>query len=148
MLRITIELLPGGRESLAKEIAVAEIHRVAGTSVADYQVVLHEEFGGTESARITQYPRWSTSIWDLVARGIAKALTGRERLLRRPVPLRIKIRESGGCKYVRLGDIPEPMHTAFGRNIEHSTCPIIEDDLTPRECAFAHDWLAFLAGER
>lgn len=42
MLRVTIELLPGGRESGERVIATADIVRASGGALADYRVYLKD----------------------------------------------------------------------------------------------------------
>ena len=67
MLRVTIELLPGGRESERRVIAAANIARVNDGSpgvLADYRVALNDavlrEVG--ERATVRHYPRWAGSV--------------------------------------------------------------------------------------
>ena len=148
MLRITIELLPGGRDSSKRTLGVAEIANVRAGPVADYTVRVTDDLGGSWSGSLLRYPRWAATVWDLALRGIAKTMTGRERLPRRPRPLRVPVHHDGSCVYVRFSEIPEPARSAFERSIAHSTCPLVEHDPEPRGCAFAHDWFDFLAGRR
>ena len=56
--------------------------------------------------------------------------------------------ESDGLRYVRMREIPEPARTFFQKNMAYSTRPLIEDDAQPMDCAYAWDWLDFLAGAR
>lgn len=46
MLRVTIELLPGGRESGKRVLATADIARVSGGAFGDYRVALEDEVLG------------------------------------------------------------------------------------------------------
>lgn len=86
MSRVTVELWPGGRQSGKIEIATADIGRVRTDRLCDYEVDLHEDrLGAMGSSSVSQYPRWSASIWDLVLRAIAVGLTGSETLPERPV---------------------------------------------------------------
>ena len=146
MLRVTVELWPGGRETGRRVIATADIGRIRDGALADYEVDLREgllgEVGDTEHVR--SYPRFSASLWDLVARCIAVALNaGREELPPRPtlpdVPMHV--RSSDGVRYVRLDEIPEPARTFFEHNLDGSGIPA-------HGCAFAHDWQDFLEGHR
>ena len=145
MLRVTIELLPGGRESGKRVIATADIARVNGGALADYSVALEEAVLGEvgERARVRGYPRWAGSVWDLVARSIAAALNqGREALPPRPAPPVVTVRTNdAGFRYVRLDEIPEPARTFFDQKLAGSGIP-------DHGCAYAHDWFDFLNGER
>jgi hypothetical protein len=96
MMRVTIEIWPGGRESARREIATADIGRVRDGALADYEVELRETIVGTVGKRATvaMYPRWSASIWDLVARGVAAALNeGAEELPARPAPFDVPVHD-------------------------------------------------------
>ncbi|MGF6413613.1 hypothetical protein [Paraburkholderia sp. MM5482-R1] len=145
MLRITIELLPGGREDGKRVIATADIARVSGGALADYRVALDDavlrQVG--ERATVRGYPRWAGSVWDLVARCVAAALNqGREALPPRPAPPQVTVHvNDAGYRYVRLDEIPEPARTYFDRKLAGSGIP-------DHGCAFAHDWFDFLNGQR
>ncbi|MFM0665834.1 hypothetical protein [Paraburkholderia sediminicola] len=52
MLRVTIELLPVGRESGKRVIATADIARVSGGALADYRVALEDAVLGEVGARV------------------------------------------------------------------------------------------------
>ncbi|WP_338019380.1 hypothetical protein [Paraburkholderia tagetis] len=133
-------------------IATADIGRVKDGALADYQVDLQEDLLGDvgDMAFVRSYPRWSASVWDLVARCIAAALSGgREELPPRPVLPDVPAHTaSGNRRYVRLREIPEPARTFFQRNIANSGRPLVEEDPDPLDCAWAHDWSDFLDGQR
>ena len=117
MLRVTVELWPGGRESGKRVIATADIGRVRSGALADYKVHLEEMPLGTvgDNVIVHDYQRWSASIWDMVARCIAVALSGgREELPPRPVTPEVPVHTSGTVRYVLLNEIPEPARTFFG----------------------------------
>src|SRR5579872_6217085 len=137
MLRVTIELLPGGRESGKRVIATADISRVSGGALSDYRVALEDEVLGEvgERATVHRYPRWASSVWDLVVRCLAAALNqGREALSPRPAKPEVTVRmnDAGFC-YVRLDEIPEPARTFFDQTLAGSGIP-------DHGCAYAHDW--------
>lgn len=147
MLRVTVELWLGGRESGRRVIATADIGRIKDGALADYEVELQEtvldEMGVGDIARVRSYPRWSASVWDLVARAIAVSLNaGKEELPPRPllpeVPVHVR---RDGVWFVRLDEIPKPARTFFEKNIAFSGIPA-------SGCAWAHDWLDFLEGRR
>lgn len=149
MLRVTVELLPGGRESGRRVLATAKIGRVKSGTLADYRVALQEDvLGDIAAATLHAYPRLSSTIWDLVARAVAVALTGREELPPRPQPLNVPIHHAGSTSYVRLREIPEPAASLFKKRIQFSSRPLIEEDSQPMDCAYSWDWLDFLAGRR
>ena len=151
MLRVTVELWPGGRESGRRVLATADIARIKSGAHADYEVDLREALLGDvgDTATVREYPRWSASVWDLVGRCIATALNGgREELPLRPLLPEVPVHDSDGLRYVRMREIPEPARTFFQKNMAYSTRPLIEDDAQPMDCAYAWDWLDFLAGAR
>jgi hypothetical protein len=149
MIRVTVELLPDGRESGRRVLATARIGRLESGTPADYLVELHEDvLGDVRTATLRAYPRLSSTIWDLVARAVTVALTGREELPPRPQPLDVPVHNVGALPYVRLREIPEPAASLFRKRIEFCTRPLIEEDPQPMDCAYAWDWLDFLAGNR
>ncbi|MBB5400539.1 hypothetical protein [Paraburkholderia youngii] len=89
MLLISIELLPGGEPApeLRKELGKVEIVNVGGDAAyASYEVRLFdEEARQFSSGHLSDYPRYATTVLDLVGRGIVTALAGREELPPRPV---------------------------------------------------------------
>jgi hypothetical protein len=151
MLRVTVELWPGGRESGKRVIATANIGRVKSGAHADYQVQLEEGLIGNvgDTVLVRSYPRWSASLWDLVGRCIAAGLNGgREELPARPALPDVPVHVSDGVRYVRLSEIPQPARTFFECRIDGSTCPYVEEEPDPRDCAYARDWEDFLSGGR
>ncbi|WP_106857301.1 hypothetical protein [Caballeronia novacaledonica] len=87
MLLVTVELFPFGREDGRKSIGQTRVINVAGD--AAYGSYLFEVFEGAETpiatSLLTDYPRFAGSVWDLVARGVIAALSGKEELPPRPV---------------------------------------------------------------
>src|SRR5580698_4544707 len=108
MLKVTVELWPNGRESGSRVLATARIGRVKNDALADYRVELSEDPHGKIYDPLESYPRYAVTIWDLVARAVAVALTGKEELPPRPQQLDVPVRTSGNTPYVRLREIPEP----------------------------------------
>ncbi|WP_018310099.1 hypothetical protein, partial [Cupriavidus sp. UYPR2.512] len=95
-------------------------------ALADYQIDMEEDLLPDQvwTGVLQDYPRWSASVWDLVARSIAVALTGREELPPRPTIPPIPIHDSDGpWPYVRFDDIPEPTRTFFMHNLHGSSTP-------------------------
>jgi hypothetical protein len=59
MLRVTVELWPGGRESGSRVLATAKIGRIKNGALADYKVELHEDVQGEiGAATLDDYPRY------------------------------------------------------------------------------------------
>jgi hypothetical protein len=145
MLRVTIELLPGGRESEKRVIATAEIARLSGEAIADYGVALKDAALGEvgERAIVSSYPRWAASVWDLALRGIAAALNhGSETVPPRPERPEVRVyANDDGYRYVRLDEISEPTRTFFDQHLGGSGIP-------DHGCAFSHDWFDFIGGQR
>lgn len=144
MLRVTVELWPGGRETAKRVIATADISRVKDGASADYEVCLEEGLLGAigDTARVRNYPRWSSTVWDLVARAITVALTGgKEELPVRPTLPDVAVQMIDGMRCVRLDDIPEPTRTLFAHNLAGSSVP-------GHSLAYAWDFEDFMAGQR
>jgi hypothetical protein len=147
MLKVTVEIWPSGRESGRRVLATARIGRIKDGSPADYRVELSEEPHGKICGALEDYPRYATSLWDLVARAVAVALTGKEELPQRPQQLNVPVRTSSGdTPYVRLREIPEPARSLFEKRMVYSTRPVIEEDPIPMDCVYSWDWFDFLAG--
>jgi hypothetical protein len=96
VLKITVELCPPHGPS--RVLGYAEIENISddekfadyGVAIAkyaDYAVTLREGVDEHEvgTAKLTTYPRFGGSVWDLVARGVATALAVKEKLPPRPV---------------------------------------------------------------
>jgi hypothetical protein len=145
MLKITVSIVPGG---VGPERRLGELHiaNVGGGEFADYACTLHsDDLPAPVRVTLARYPRWSATVWDLVARALAKALSGSERLPRRPARLAVPMHHDGSVAYVRLSDIPEPARSAFERRMRGSTVPVIPGE---GDCAYSWDWLGFISGGR
>ena len=57
MLRITLEIVPGGREERKQPLTVCEIANVGGNGLADYSVELGDEIGDMRTADIKRYSK-------------------------------------------------------------------------------------------
>jgi hypothetical protein len=125
-------------------VSIADIGRVRSGALSDYQIDMEEVLLPDQvwTGALQDYPRWSASVWDLVARCLAVALTGMEELPQRPSLPQIPIYTSPGTvPVVRLVDIPEPTRTYFEHNLRGSGKP-------GPDTAFAWDWHDFLIGQR
>ncbi|MGF6924364.1 hypothetical protein [Paraburkholderia sp. 40] len=89
MLQVTVELLPFGDPDAAtrKHLGKVEIVNVVGDRArASYEVRVFDQAGERiATGHLENYPRFATTVWDLVARGVATALAGREELPARPL---------------------------------------------------------------
>src|SRR5260370_39390373 len=65
MVKIIVELWPGGRESGRRIIATANIVCIKKGALADYEVDLHEDLlcDVGDAPTLRGYPRWSASVW-------------------------------------------------------------------------------------
>jgi len=149
MLKVAVEVVWPADIGSGRKVATAYICRLERNAVSDYAVRLIEPpFADGQERTLHAYPRYAASVFDLVARALAVGLTGTEELPPRPQAPSVPIHQSGNTSYVRLREIPEPAATYFRRRIESSGCPVIEEDSEPMQCAYASDWLDFLAGRR
>lgn len=75
MLRVTVHAGRLADISAANRLDWLDIGYEKLDAFADYKVVLFNiGVGATPPAMLWRYPRWSTSLWDLVARGIVTAV--------------------------------------------------------------------------
>jgi hypothetical protein len=92
MLQVTVELWPFGDPDAAtrKHLGKVEIVNVGGDRAqASYKVRVFDEAGEQiATGHLEDYPRCAATVWDLVARGVATALAGEEKLPPRPSPRR------------------------------------------------------------
>lgn len=161
MLRVTVEILPGGREAGAKTLAVAHIWRKSLTKKgASYGIRLGAEAPDIDhnkqaydkdnrTGELKNYPRWSASIWDLVARSLQRTLrTNPKQQSMGAFPQSIAdvvpVFKSEGMSYVRFQDMPDFVRPHFEKFMDHKTAPLVEEEADPRGCAFVWDWHSFL----
>ncbi|MGY2490083.1 hypothetical protein [Cupriavidus sp. CP313] len=148
MLLVTVEILPGGGRFGRRTLGTARIWRKGGGPIADYGVEVDEDLFPTLVAELQMYPRWSSSLWDLVIRAVAVALGGVEEMPARPTLPKVPVHETNGFRYVRMSEIPEPSRTYFQHNMARSTRPMVSDDPEPWGCVYVWDWDDFLSGDR
>lgn len=137
-----------------RTLAVAELEGPEPGPSVDYRVRLSQErsrtgtlIGKEHRAVMEHYPRWSSSVWDLLARAICTALTGKEQLPRRPTSVGdvVPTRKLPGedFDYVCLADIPQPARAWFDIARGMRPAPFISWD---QPSAYADDWTTFLTG--
>ncbi|AQH01372.1 hypothetical protein A9R05_21300 [Burkholderia sp. KK1] len=87
MLLITVDKLPLGDVAGRKQLGRAHIVNCGGDGAyGSYAIeILDAEGRVVMSGHIAYYPRHAGHVFDLVARGLAAALSGREALPPRPV---------------------------------------------------------------
>lgn len=161
MLRVTIELLPGGREQSARTLSVAHIwNKGISKKGAHYGIRLgseapdidHNEQAYEKDNRVGElrnYPRWSASIWDLVARSLQRTLRTNPKqqsmgAFPQAMSELVPVLKSGNITYVRFQDMPDFVRPHFQKFMAHQTCPIIEEEDNPCGCAYSWDWQSFL----
>lgn len=145
MLRVSVELWPEGKKKGSSLLAVADITRTRSGDRSDYAVDLFEDgMWRGASGTVENYPRWSASVWDLVARSIASALSGSDALPKRPTPVVVPIHRFDGVSFVRLREIPQPARRHFEQSIQGKKRPVISGVSDP--CACGWDWFDFING--
>jgi hypothetical protein len=87
MLIVTVDLLPLGQEDGRKTLGQTRIINTGGDGAyASYLIeVMHGGETPFATAQLADYPRFAGTVWDLVSRGVATALAGKEELPARPV---------------------------------------------------------------
>jgi hypothetical protein len=94
MLKVTLHFSTPNMISQANTIGRLDIGYARLDARADYKALMFTAgLGEHPPIQIYDYPRWSCSVWDLVARAICKSLNGREVLK----PMNI---ESGNCAFI------------------------------------------------
>ena len=161
MLRVTIELLPGGREASARVLSVAHIRNKGRSKRGshygirlgsedpgiDHKAQAYED--GNRTGELLHYPRWSASIWDLVARALQRTLRESPKSqtlgpFPKAIASMVPVLKSGDITYVRYQDMPDFVRLHFMAFMDHKTCPLIEEEQDPRGCAYSWDWNSFL----
>lgn len=161
MLRVTVEILPGGREASARTLSVAHIwnkgNSAKGTNYGvrlgsdapdiDHKSQAYDDTNRTGELR--HYPRWSASVWDLVARALQRALRESPKqqsmgAFPTHIATLVPVLKSDTISYVRLCDMPDFVRPHFEKFLSHKTCPLIESEDDPRGCAYSWDWHSFL----
>lgn len=101
MLRISLHASSLAQTSRFKRVAWLDLAYTKLEPVADYKVLLFQAGDGASEPRtLPQYPRWSASLWDLVARGLALALHPDEEHPREELVVLPAARK--GCAFTRL----------------------------------------------
>lgn len=161
MLRVTVELLPGGREHAARTLSVAHIWNEGRSKKgAHYGIRLGREMPDIDhnaqaydkdnlTGKLRHYPRWSASIWDLVARSLQRTLRTNSKqqsmgAFPQAIAELVPVLKSGDIPYVRFQDMPDFVRPHFQKFMGHQTVPIIEEEDDPHGCAYAWDWNNFL----
>lgn len=140
MLRVILELVPGGREDKKRVIGVMEICNQGGGVVSDYKVRGGAHFEEVKEGVVKAYPRWSESIWGLVGRSCARLVNESDTSLGKK-PKEVGIPEGG---VIDLDSLPEVMGRAFDSALYGSTCPYVEG----KNLAYTWDFKAFLTGSK
>lgn len=161
MLRVTVELLPGGREGSARTLSVAHIWNQGRSKKGNhYGIRLGSEAPDIEhneqaydkdnrTGELRNYPRWSASIWDLVARSLQRTLRTSPKqqsmgAFPQAVAELVPVFKSGDISYVRFQDMPDFVRPHFEKFMDHKTAPLVEEEDDPRGCAYSWDWKSFL----
>ncbi len=101
MLRISLHASSLDQASRFNRVAWLDLAYAKLEPVADYKVLLFQAGDGASEPRtLPQYPRWSASLWDLIARGLALALHPDEEHPREELVVLPATRK--GCAFTRL----------------------------------------------
>lgn len=121
MLKVTIHSGLLASRTAANQLAVLDVAYKKKSALAEYVVALSLRGSGEVApAVVSNYPRWSASIWDLVARGLAQTLYRANQI---PASTKADRR----CAYAtRICASVERM-TAVGRGHEVGTVEILQD---------------------
>ena len=131
MLRVTVKLLPGGREA-APDID----HKTQAYAIEN------------KTGELRHYPRWSASIWDLVVRSLQRTLRTNPKqqsmgAFPQAIAALVPILKSGDVSYVRFEDMPDFVRPHFKKVMAKKTAPRIEGE-DNFGCAYSWDWKTFL----
>lgn len=75
MLKVTLHIGSLKDRTLNNQLAVIDIAYQVKTALATYLVAMTLRHGGEQApALVSNYPRWSASLWDLVARALTRVL--------------------------------------------------------------------------
>ncbi|MGB9109845.1 MAG: hypothetical protein WCC39_14280 [Telluria sp.] len=121
MLKVTVHSGLLASRSEANQLAVLDVAYQKKSALADYVVALSLRGSGEVSpAFVRNYPRWSASVWDLVARALAQTLYRADQIPPSAKPDR-------RCAYAtRICASIERM-TAEGRGHEVGTVEILQE---------------------
>lgn len=148
MLRVTIELLPGGRDGGRNVLATTNIGQETDDVLADYRVDLFDELlGNVGVGAVREYPHFAASVFDLVVGALAVGLRGSEELAMRSQQVDAPARWVGDVEYVCLWEIPEPAQSIFRQHVARFPALVIETESSPKDCAYAAIWRRFRAGQ-
>lgn len=121
MLKMTIHSGLLAARTEANQLAVLDVAYQRKSALADYVVALSLRGSGEVAPAFVQnYPRWSASVWDLIARGLAQTLY-------RSNQIPASVKADRRCAYAtRICASVERM-TAVGRGHEVGTVEILQD---------------------
>lgn len=122
MLRLSIHTGESHKRTLNNQLAVLDIAYAKREAVADYLVAYSARGRGEQTPElVTGYPRWSASLWDLVARALARVLYHADQAPRQEPPDR-------RCAYAtRIGAAIE-LQTGYGEGMELATADVTQEE--------------------
>ena len=138
---VTVGLLPGGSGKL-RPLSLVTLRRAHADALdVGYAEQASPMRGFVQGAALR--PAYS-DVWALAEQALRLSAFGDDHLpdVR---PLDVPIRHSGGLRYVRTSDIPEPTRSVFEARMAHSTRPLLPD---APDAVYAWDWTDFLGGGR
>lgn len=146
MLRVT--LYGGLLETInpGKVLATLDIGYLKLEALANYAVTLNVRSSGVEKVEtLNGYPRWSGSVWDLVARALTRALFGSDQAPAAPVPDRRCAYATGMCAVIekttneqRAVKLATAEIVQAGKQRGVYTATFTEDILGPKTAEFSY----------
>ncbi|MBV8470358.1 MAG: hypothetical protein JOY60_10940 [Burkholderiaceae bacterium] len=141
MLKVTLHTAPPDKANAFNLVGRLEIGYAKLAAIADYKVaMLATGLGEVSPARVQNYPRWSASIWDLVARAVCISLNRQESIWPTDIPVRRK-----GAYAVHLSAIVE--HWPDGLGNKRSTIATAHIQMRRRRCSYVARFEDDLMGE-
>jgi hypothetical protein len=141
MLKVTLHSVPPARASANNMVGRMDIGCAKLGAIADYKVALFAAgIGELPPTRVDGYPRWSASVWDLVARAVCLSLNRREAVWPADIPVRRK-----GAYMQNLGAIVE--HWPDGRSTGRATVATAHIKMRNRRCNYVATFEDDLVGE-
>jgi hypothetical protein len=122
MLRVSIHAGESRKRTLNNQLAVLDIAYAKREAVADYLLAYSARGCGEQAPELlTGYPRWSASLWDLVARALTRVLYHADQAPALVTPDR-------RCAYATELSAAITLQSAHGSGIELATADVVHQE--------------------